>query len=79
MSSGDGTAEPRGKWDIPAAFYRDDPPAIPPPGDPHRVEFDVEGEFESVPDWVVWALPVGALVVLALHFAVALLVYTLVR
>lgn len=79
MSSGDGTAEPAGRWDIPAAFYRDDPPSIPPPGDPHRVEFDVERPCESRPDWLLWALPSAAFAVIALHFAVALLIYALVR
>ena len=79
MAGGDGKADTSDKWGIPAAFYRDEPLPPPPPGDPHRVEFNVEPQADDLPEWMLLGLPLAALVVAALHIVVALVIVLLVR
>ena len=79
MNGGDGTADPQHTWDIPAAFYRDEPPPLPAPGDPHRVEFYAEPESDTLPDWMLLAMPILVLIVAALHGVVAVVLLLLLR
>lgn len=63
---------------IPAAFYRDDEPPLPPPDDPHRREWPLypqRGWREPINEWVVYAVLGGlalfTLLSLSLCLAVA--------
>ena len=57
---------------IPAAFFRDDEPPLPPPGDPHRREwYRHDRRHESAQIWVFYLVPIvlllcGALALFAL-------------
>ncbi len=79
MNSHESQTGSTGGQDIPAAFYRDTPPPMPPPDDPHRVEFDIDAESDDLPSWMLVALPAVVPVVFLLHAAVAVIILLLVR
>lgn len=81
MNNNNGKIDPLGKWGIPAAFYRDDEPAFPPPGDPHCVEFYTieEAGRGGLPDWLALTMPMVVLIVALLNGAVAALLLTLLH
>lgn len=79
MASGDNMAEPAGRWGIPVAFYRDDAPPLPPRGDPHRVEFDLPAESDSVSRWMLLGVPFIALAVFLLHAFAAIIILQLLH
>ena len=79
VNSDDGLVGPQHTWEIPAAFYRDEPPPFPAPGDPHRVEFDAAPESDTLPDWMLLGLPILALIVAALHGVVAVVLLLLLH
>jgi hypothetical protein len=67
------------RWEVPAAFYRDDSPPVPPPGDPHRSEFYPAQEVETLPDWMLIGMPIVMLIVFALHGVVAIILLWLMH
>lgn len=75
----DGKIHETGKWGIPAAFYRNDTPPPPPASDPHYVEFETRKEFDTLPDWLLMAMPVVVLLVALLHGAVAVILLWLLH
>ena len=59
-------------FDIPPAFYRDDDPPLPPPGDPHRREWPGHGGHEPTSPWLLYILPAGLIAGGMLLFGVKL-------
>ncbi len=68
-----------GRTDIPAAFYRDAPPPMPPRDDPHWVEFYPADTSDTLPEWLLWALPLGLIGVMVLHGVLAIVLLLLFR
>ena len=78
-NSNNGKANATGKWGIPAAFYRDDAPPAPPASDPHYVEFETHKEFDTLPEWLLMAMPVVVLLVALLQGALAIVLLWLLH
>ena len=71
-----------GRTAIPAAFSRDAAPPPPPRDDPHWVEFyptDASDASDSLPEWLLWGLPLGLAGVMMLHGVLALVLLLLFR
>jgi hypothetical protein len=79
VNGDDGLAGPQHTWEIPAAFYREEPPPFPAPGDPHRVEFYAAPESAALPNWMLLGLPILALIAAALHAVVAVVLLLLLH
>lgn len=68
-----------GRTAIPPAFYRDAPPPTPPRDDPHWVEFYPADASDTLPEWLLWALPLGLVGVMVLHGVLAVVLLLLFR
>jgi hypothetical protein len=62
--------------EIPPAFYRDADPPPPPPDDPHWYEWEGHDDYEPVPHWLAYGLPVLLVVAATVHFFLIYLVLT---
>lgn len=51
--------------DVPPAFYSDEPPLLPPPGDPHWREWPEGSAYEPAPRWIPYAI-IGFLIMVSL-------------
>jgi hypothetical protein len=59
-------AQPAGP-PVPLAYYRDEPPPLPPPGDPHWREWPEGTATEPLPRWIVGAIIGAIAAVLVIH------------
>lgn len=78
MTGDDGISRPESKWEVPAAFYRDTPPA-PSRKDPHWVEFDAEPDTDDLPSWMILAMPGVLLAIFLLHVVLGVVLWLLMR